>query len=87
MRHEDLDIAGCQVAVVSRVNDNRARVKGGRSRFIPTSGELMRHYADYLNEEYGALDSDYVFVNLWGPPARAPCDLHRVCDLVGLCVA
>jgi integrase/recombinase XerD len=36
LRHEDLDIAGCQVAVASRVNDNRARVKGGRPRFIPT---------------------------------------------------
>jgi len=24
----------------------------------------MRLYADYLNREYGALDSDYVFVNL-----------------------
>jgi len=35
LRHEDLDIAGRQVAVVSRVNDNRARAKGGRSRSIP----------------------------------------------------
>lgn len=66
LRHEDLDIADRQVAVVARDNDNRARVKGGRSRFIPASAELMRLYADYLNNEYGSLDSDYVFVNLWG---------------------
>jgi len=83
LRHEDLDIAGCQVAVVSRVNDNRARVKGGRSRFIPTSGELMRLYADYLNVEYGALDSDYVFVNLWGRPHGHPLTYPAVYDLVG----
>lgn len=82
LRHEDLDIAGCQVAVVSRVNDNRARVKGGRPRFIPTSAELMRLYADYLNEEYGALDSDYVFVNLWGRPHGHPLTYPAVYDLV-----
>jgi integrase/recombinase XerD len=75
LRHEDLDIAEPRVAVVARANDNRARAKAGRSRFIPASGELMRLYADYLNAEYGALDSDYVFVNLWGPPARTPADL------------
>jgi len=83
LRHEDLDIAGCQVAVVSRVNDNRARVKGGRPRFIPTSGELIRLYADYLNVEYGALDSDYVFVNLWGRPHGHPLTYPAVYDLVG----
>jgi len=82
LRHEDLDIAGRQVAVVSRVNDNRARVKGGRSRWIPTSAELMRLYADYLNEEYGALDSDYVFVNLWGRPHGRPLTYPVVYDLV-----
>jgi integrase/recombinase XerD len=65
LRHEDLLIAERQVAVVPRRNDNRARAKGGRPRTIPASAELMRLHADYLNEEYGALDSDYVFVNLW----------------------
>ena len=37
----------------------------------------MRLYADYLHAEYGDLDSDYVFVNLWGAPARAAVDLCR----------
>jgi len=31
---------------------------------IPVSAELMRLYASYLTGEYGALDSDYVFVYL-----------------------
>lgn len=83
LRHEDLDIAERQVAVISRVNDNRARVKGGRSRFIPASAELMRLYADYLNGEYGSLDSDYVFVNLWGRPHGHPLTYPAVYDLVG----
>ena len=56
-------------------NDNRARAKAGGSRTIPASAELMRLYADYLNREYGALDSDYVFVNLWVAAARASVDL------------
>jgi site-specific recombinase XerD len=83
LRHEDLNIAERQLAVVARDNDNRARAKGGRSRFIPTSSELMRLYADYLNDEYGSLDSDYVFVNLWGRPHGRPLTYPAVYDLVG----
>ena len=71
------------MAVVARVNDNRARAKGGRHRFIPARGELFRLYADYLNREYQALDSDYVFVNLWGRPPGHPLTYPAVYDLVG----
>ena len=42
------------------------------SRTIPVSAELIRLYADYLHDEYGDLDSDYVFVNLWGSPRGRP---------------
>jgi integrase len=83
LRHEDLAIAERHVAVLPRVNDNRARAKGGRSRRVPASGELMRLYADYLNDEYGSLDSDYVFVNLWGRPHGHPWTYPAVYDLVG----
>jgi site-specific recombinase XerD len=82
LRHEDLGIAERQVVVMPRVNDNRARVKAGRSRVIPASAELMRLYADYLNREYGALDSDYVFVNLWADPLGHPLRYPAVYDLV-----
>ena len=82
LRHEDLLIAERHVVVVPRRNDNRARAKGGRSRTIPVSAELMRLYADYLTEEYGALDSDYVFVNLWGRPHGHPLSYPAVYDLV-----
>jgi integrase/recombinase XerD len=82
LRHEDLVIAGRQV-VVPRRNDNRARANSGRSRTIPASAELMRLYADYLNAEYGALDSDYVFVNLWGQRHGRPLSYPAVYDLVG----
>lgn len=82
LRHEDINIAGRAVDVVPRVNDNRARVKGARRRSAPASVELMRLYADYLNDEYGALDSDYVFVNLWGRPHGHPLTYPAVYDLV-----
>ena len=83
LRHEDLDIAERQVTVTPRENANGARVKSGRSRVIPTSAELMQLYVDYLNLEYGVLDSDYVFVNLWGYPLGHPLSYPAVYDLVG----
>jgi len=82
LRHEDMGIAEREVTVVPRDNDNRARAKAGRSRVIPASPELMRLYADYLNREYGALDSDYVFVNLWAQPLGRPWAYPAVYDLV-----
>ena len=33
---------------------------------MPVSSELMRLWNDYMHEEYGNLDCDFVFVNLWG---------------------
>lgn len=82
LRHEDLSIAERQLLVMPRDNDNRARAKSGRPRIVPASGELMRLYADYLASEYGSLDSDYVFVNLWGRPAGQPMSYRAVYDLV-----
>jgi integrase/recombinase XerD len=65
-----------------RPNDNRARAKAGISRTIPAGPELMRLYADYLTREYGSLDSDYVFVNLWSRPYGRPWSYAAVYDLV-----
>jgi integrase/recombinase XerD len=50
---------------------------------VPVSAELLRLYADYLEAEYGELDSDYVFVNLWGQPVGQPLRYETVYDLVG----
>ena len=83
LRHEDLAIPERQLTVRPRRNDNGARAKAGQSRTIPTRAELMRLYADYLTCEYGALDSDYVFVNLWGRPHGHPLAYAAVYDLVG----
>lgn len=82
LRHDDLAIAERQVTVEPRLNDNRARAKAGRSRTIPASAELMRLYSDYLHREYGVLDSDYVFVNLFAEPHGHPWAYPAVYDLV-----
>jgi integrase/recombinase XerD len=82
LRHEDVEIAGRTLTVMPRPNVNRARAKAGISRTVPTSAELMRLYADYLTREYGDLDSDYVFVNLWAEPLGRPLTYAAVYDLV-----
>ena len=43
---------------------------------------VIRLYADYLHTEYGDLDSDYVFVNLWSGPTGHPLTYASVYDLV-----
>jgi integrase len=82
LRHEDLAAAERQVAVVPRDNDNGARSKSREPRLIPVSAGLIRLYADYLHGEYGSLDCDYVFVNLWGQPHGHPLGYPAVYDLV-----
>lgn len=81
LRHSDIDAAGRLVSVVPRVNSNRARAKSG-GRQVPVSATVIRLYADYLHGEYGELDCDYVFVNLWSGPRGYPLTYASVYDLV-----
>ena len=82
LRHNDIAVAEREITVVRRVNDNGARAKSIIDRTVPVSAELVRLYADYLHAEYGDLDSDYVFVNLWGRPLGQPWTYAAVYDLV-----
>jgi integrase/recombinase XerD len=82
LRHEDLAVAERELTIRRRRNDNRARAKSPAPRTVPVSPALMRLYADYLHGEYGELDSDYVFVNLWGQPRGHPMTYQTVYDLV-----
>jgi site-specific recombinase XerD len=81
LRHEDVDAGRRLVAVRPRSNVNGARAKTW-SREVPADAELFRLYSDYLHEEYGALDCDYVFVNLWGEPVGEPMSYASVDRLV-----
>lgn len=82
LRHEDLDPAERQVRIIARINGNGARAKAGRSRTVPVDGGMLRLYADYLHTEYGDIDSDFVFVNLWRDPVGHAWSYPAVYDLV-----
>jgi integrase/recombinase XerD len=82
LRHEDIDAAGCQITVVPRPGDNGARSKSREQRTVPVSAQLIRLWADYLATEYGDLDSDYVFVNLFAAPRGRALAYPAVYDLV-----
>jgi len=82
LRHEDIAAAEREVTVVPRVNGNRARCKSREQRTVPVSAGLIRLYGDYLHAEYGQLDSDYVFVNLFAEPRGQAMSYPAVYDLV-----
>jgi integrase/recombinase XerD len=81
LRHEDVVSWERRIEILPREdNANGARGKGGRGS-VPVSAELMRLHLEYMHEEYGDLDSDYVFVNLWGGRPGAPMRYDSVYDL------
>jgi integrase/recombinase XerD len=82
LRHADIAAAEREVTIAPRVNDNGARSKSREQRTIPVSAELIRLWGDYLHCEYGAIDSDYVFVNLFAEPRGRALSYPAVYDLV-----
>ena len=81
LRHEDIAAAEHEISIVPRENANGARAKSG-GRTVPVGPELIRLYADYLHEEYGGIDSDYVFVNIWAEPKGHAWSYQAAYDLV-----
>jgi len=81
LRHEDIDAAVRLVNVTPRSNSNQARAKSW-ARQVPVPARVNRLYSDYLHTEYGELDCDYVFVNLWSAPVGRPLHYGSVYDLV-----
>ena len=65
LRHED--VVAWERRIVIRAREDaprRARSKGGAEGTVPVPSELMRLWNDYMHEEYGDLDCDFVLVNL-----------------------
>ena len=66
LRHEDFVSRQRLVCIVPRDdNPNGARAKTAEVHEVCVSGELVRLYSDYMVDEHGPLDSDFVFVNVW----------------------
>lgn len=82
MRHDDLEAADRTVTVRPRLNDNGARSKSVERRTVPVSQQLIRLWGDYLHLEYGSIDSDYLFVNLFAEPRGQAWSYAAVYDLV-----
>jgi integrase len=83
LRHSDFVSRRREVSIVPRSdNVNGARAKTSVVTTLPVSTPLVRLYTDYMHVEYGDLDSDYVFVNLWSQPRGAPLRYQAVAKLV-----
>lgn len=66
LRHEDVRTWELAIRVAPRENNlNGVRAKSRSERVVHISRELAHLYSDYMHEEYGLLNSDYVFVNLF----------------------
>jgi site-specific recombinase XerD len=84
LRHCDVVSREKTVRIVPRDdNANGARAKCLGEAAIPVSAGLVRLYTAYLFEEYGDLDSDYVFVNLFAEPRGRPLTYSAVGGHVG----
>lgn len=82
LRHCDF-VSRREVTIVPRSgNANGARTKTQSPTTLPVSAPLVRLYSDYMHSEYGSLDSDYVFVNLWSAPIGRPLRYDSVAKLV-----
>ena len=83
LRHEDIVSWERRIEIVPREGcSGRARSKGGAQGSVPVPGELIRLWSDYMHEEYGALESDFVFVNLWKGEIGRPLSYSSVNELV-----
>jgi integrase/recombinase XerD len=83
LRHGDFVSRRQECHIVPRAdNANGARAKTHMVSVVPVSVPLVRLYSDYLHTEYGELDSDYVFVNLWAEPRGHPLRYDAVAKLV-----
>jgi len=84
LRHSDFVSHRRELRIVARAdNANGARAKTIDAATIPVSAGLVRLYSAYMFGEYGELDSDYVFVNLFAQPHGAPLRYQAVHKLVG----
>ncbi len=84
LRHADFVSRKKEVRIVPRAdNANGARAKLRSPAKLPVTAGLVRCYSDYMYAEYGEVDSDYVFVNLWAGRVGSPMTYAAVHELVG----
>lgn len=82
LRIDDLNERHGTLRITPRENANGARVKGSKERVVPVGRRFVRLAIDYLTLDYGAINSDYLFVNLYGGSIGRPWTYDSVDDLV-----
>jgi integrase len=83
LRHADVLCRSRELRIVPRANNaNGARAKIPDVEVIPITAGLVRLYGEYMHAEYGDLDSDYGFVNLWAEPYGWPLTYNNVNQMV-----
>jgi len=84
LRHADFVSRRREVRIVPRAgNANGARAKVRSAVVVPVSVPLVRLYSEYMHVEYGSIDSDYVFVNLFAGRVGAAMTYPAVHQLIG----
>ena len=84
LRHCDFVSRKREAHIVPRAdNANRARAKMRSAVVVPVSTPLVRLYSEYMHVEYGDIDSDYVFVNLFAGQVGAAMTYPAVHQLIG----
>ena len=84
LRHADFVSRSREVHIVPRAdNANGARAKVRSAAVVPVSTPLVRLYSEYMHTEYGGIDSDYVFVNLFGGRIGAAMTYPAVHQSIG----
>ena len=82
LRHEDIDSEDNLIRIVPRDdNANGMRAKTRHEYIVHISTHLITLYTDYLVNEYPDMDSDYVFVALFGQSRGRPLTYHSVVSL------
>ncbi|MDP3705073.1 MAG: tyrosine-type recombinase/integrase [Legionellaceae bacterium] len=82
LRHADIETFNNIIKIFPR-NDNAnfARSKSCDENIIHVSDGLMQLYCDYFMQEYGEVESDYVFINLWEGEIGKPISYSSVITL------
>ena len=84
LRHADFVSRKREVHIVPRAgNANGARAKIRSATVIPVSTPLVRLHSEHMHTEYGDIDSDYVFVNLFAGTIGAAMTYPAVHQLIG----
>ncbi len=82
LRHEDIRSGDNQIAITFRAdNENYARTKSRNDNIVDVSKDIISLYTDYFIHEYGDIESDYVFINIWDGVIGAPMKYGSVITL------